>query len=109
MAYARGDVVRGPDLFADHGHRPYICLSDERHPFSDEESLYAAVTTTARIEAVRLTGPDFECGTLPRESYVNPWTIVSIRHADTDGAAARLRPGVVDRIATEAARYLGVD
>lgn len=45
-AYPRGAVVRGPDLFADHRYRPYVCLSDDTHPFSDEEGLYVAVTTT---------------------------------------------------------------
>lgn len=108
MRHARGDVVRGPDLFAGHRHRPYVNLTDETHPFSDEEGLYAAVTTTARAEAVRLTRRDFQSGTLPHESYVNPWTIVSIRHVDIDRQAAVLKPEVVQRITTEAARYLGV-
>ena len=40
MAYGRGTVVKGPDLFADYDHRPYVCLSDDTHPFGDEEALY---------------------------------------------------------------------
>lgn len=108
MAYARGAVVRGPDLFADHQYRPYVCLSDETHPFSDEEGLYAAVTTTRRPDAVPLDGSDFESGKLPRESYVNPWTIVPIRDADIDREEARLQAPIVERIASAAAGYLGV-
>lgn len=42
--YTRGAVVKGPDLLGDHDYRPYVCLSDDSHPFHDEEALYAAVT-----------------------------------------------------------------
>ena len=39
MPYERGTVVKGPDLFANYDHRPYVRLSDDTHPFSDEEAL----------------------------------------------------------------------
>lgn len=55
-----------------------MCLSDDTHPFSEEEALYAAATTTRRAVAVRLSDDDFETGGLPRETYVNPWTVVTI-------------------------------
>ena len=71
MAYERGVVVKGPDLFADYDYRPYVCLSDDSHPFSDEEALYAAITTTSRDAAIPITDEDFTTGSLPRESYVN--------------------------------------
>lgn len=108
MSYDRGAVVNGPDLFTDHEHRPYICVSDETHPFRDEEALYTAVTTTRRSAAIPLAEDDFASGGLPRESYVNPWTIVSIRHADMAGTEGQLRSQVVETIAAEAASYLGV-
>jgi len=101
--------VKGPDLFADHEYRPYVCLSDETHPFSDEEALYAAATTTRRAIAIRLSGDDFETGGLPQETYINPWTVVPIRHADIEHAEGRLTPETTERIAREAARYLGVE
>jgi hypothetical protein len=80
--YDRGAVVKGSDLFADYEYRPYVCLSDEIHPFIDEEALYAAAMTTRRAVTIPLSDDDFETGGLPRETYVNPWTVVSIRHAD---------------------------
>lgn len=83
--YERGVVVKGPDLFADHDYRPYVCLSDDTHPFDDEEGVYVAATTTRRAAAVPLSDEDFESGGLPRETYVNPWTVVTIRHADIEG------------------------
>lgn len=108
-AYTRGAVVKGPDLLADHDYRPYACLSDDSHPFSDEEALYAAITTTRRPVAVPLGDGDFASGGLPNESYVNPWTIVSIRHSDIHGEEGRLVEETVSQIADEAAGYLGVE
>ena len=105
--YARGAVVKGPDLFADHDYRPYVCLSDDSHPFHDEEALYATVTTTRRSAAIPLDDDDFESGGLPQESYANPWTVVSIRHADIDRREGRLVESVTETIATEAAGYVG--
>ena len=105
--YERGDVVRGPDLFTNYAFRPYVRLSDETHPFHDE-GLYAA-TATERPDASAPTEGDFtRCG-LPRTSYVNPWTVVSIRHADVDGVEGTLVTSTTERIAREATRYLGVE
>lgn len=108
MAYDRGPVVRGPDLFGPHDHRPFVCLIDETHPFRDEEAMYAALTTTRRAVAIPLSEEDFVSGGLPRESYVNPWTITSIRHADIVEQEGLLSEAVTEKIATEAAGYLGV-
>lgn len=108
MRYERGAVVKGPDLFADHDYRPYVCLSDDTHPFSDEEALYASVTTTHRTSAIPLAERDFTTGGLPHESYVNPWTVVSTRHADIEQAEGRLVDETVEQIAQAAAGYLGV-
>ena len=107
MIPERGAVVKGPDLFADHSFRPYLRLSDESHPFVDEEALYAAVTTTERPEAVPLPDEAFVSGGLPRESYANPWTIVSIRHADLDDIEGQLDKQTTEVIAEAAAGYLG--
>jgi mRNA interferase MazF len=106
--YDRGTVVKGPDVLANNDFRPYVCLSDRTHPFSGEEELYAAATTTRRTAAIRLSEEDFETGGLPRETYVNPWTVVTIRHADIQHEEGRLVPTVTEEIATDAASYLGV-
>lgn len=104
----RGVVVKGPDLFADHDYRPYVCLSDESHPFGDEEALYATATTAPREAAILLDESNFRTGGLPRETWVNPWTVVSIRHADIRDSEGRLAETTTDRIATATAGYLGV-
>jgi mRNA-degrading endonuclease toxin of MazEF toxin-antitoxin module len=107
QSYARGTVVKGPDFLGPHEHRPYVCLSTVEPPFRDEEAVYAVVTTTRRSAAISLAGADFRSGGLPRESYVNPWVLVTIKHADIRGAEGQLMKATVDKIARDAATHLG--
>jgi mRNA interferase MazF len=107
-SYARGAVVKGPDLLGPHDHRPYICLSTADPPFRDEEAVYTVVTTTRRSAAIPLTAADFTSGGLPRDSYVNPWVLVTIKHADIQETEGHLVDETVDKIAREAAAHLGV-
>lgn len=106
-AYSRGTVVKGPDLLGPHDYRPYVCLSTQSPPFRDEEAVYAVVTTTRRSAAIPLAGTDFTSGGLPRESYVNPWVLVTIKHADIQDREGQLTEETVDKIAREAATHLG--
>ncbi|MEZ3116235.1 hypothetical protein RYH80_09960 [Halobaculum sp. MBLA0147] len=107
--YERGAVVRGPDVFGGHSYRPWVTLTDRSHPFEDEEGLYAAVTTTRRSVAVPLAADDFVSGGLPRESYVNPWAITTIKDTDVDGVEGHLTDEATERIARAAAGYLGIE
>jgi len=104
----RGAVVKGPDLLADNEFRPYVRINDDTHPFADEEAVYVAATTTRRSAAIPLTEPDFLAGSLPRETYVNPWTVVTIRHADVHGEEGQLTDETTETIAAATAGYLGV-
>ena len=72
MEYPRGSVVFAPAEVGAGDSRPYAVLSDDSHPFADEEFLAAIVTTTPRSFAVALTDDDFETGGLPRQSYASP-------------------------------------
>lgn len=105
--YSRGTVVKGPDLLGPHEHRPYVCLSTDDPPFRNEEAVYAVVTTTGRSAAVPLAETDFTSGGLPRESYVNPWVLVTIKHADIQAVEGHITEETVDQIAREAATHLG--
>ena len=104
---ARGAVVKGPDLLGPHEYRPYLCLSTERPPFRDEEAVYVAVTTTRRSAAIPLAATDFTSGGLPRESYVTPWVLVTIKRADVADIEGQLSEDTVDKIAREAATHIG--
>lgn len=108
MTANRGAVVKGPDLFADNDFRPYVRISDDTHPFADEETVYVAATTTRRSAAIPLTEADFVSGGLPRDTHVNPWTVVTIRHADIHGEEGQLADETTETIASATAGYLGV-
>jgi mRNA-degrading endonuclease toxin of MazEF toxin-antitoxin module len=105
--YSRGTVVKGPDLLGPHDYRPYVCLSTDDPPFRDEEPVYAVVTTTRRSAAIPLASTDFTSGGLPRESYVNPWVLVTIKHANIQEIEGQLTVDTVDKVAQEAAAHIG--
>lgn len=105
--YARGTVVKGPDLLGPHSYRPYVCLSTDAPPFRNEEAVYAVVTTTHRSDAIPLTETDFTTGGLPRQSYVSPWVLVTIKHADIHEQEGQLTEDTIETIAREAAVYIG--
>jgi mRNA-degrading endonuclease toxin of MazEF toxin-antitoxin module len=99
--------VKGPDLLGPHEHRPYVCLSTADPPFRDEEAVYAVVTTTRRSAAIPLAPGDFIGGGLPRDSYVNPWVLVTMKHADVRETEGQLAEDTVDKVARDAATHLG--
>lgn len=105
--YSRGTVVKGPDLLGPHDYRPYVCLSTDDPPFRDEEAVYAVVTTTRRSAAIPLASTDFTSGGLPRESYVNPWVLVTIKHANIQEIEGQLTVDTVDKVAQEPAAHIG--
>jgi hypothetical protein len=105
--YTRGDVVKAPDPFGGHAGRPYLALSDDNHPFNDEEAIYAAITKTARSDAVPITASDFVSGSLPIDpSYASPWVLVTIKHDDVLNQFGRLDDRTTDRVAGNAGFYV---
>lgn len=109
MTYARGEVVKGPDVFGPNQYRPFVCLSEpSNHPFPGQEGLYVAVTTTSRSEAVPLPASAFVSGGLPKRSFASPWVITTLKDADIVVVEGELSTSTVSQIADAAAQYLGV-
>ena len=76
------------DPFGGGPSRPYLVLSNDRHPFHGEEYVATVVTTTARPAAIELDEETFIRGELPRNSYVSPWNPVTIKdHMLTSSSA----------------------
>ncbi|MCH7661490.1 MAG: hypothetical protein IH933_13215 [Euryarchaeota archaeon] len=108
--YSRGDVVKGPNPFSSDPVRPYVALSNDTHPFFRNETVYAAVTSTPRSEAIPITGENFESGGLPVDpSYASPWTILTFKHGDILEQEGVLSEETIRRIAGNAARYVDPD
>lgn len=108
--FERGDVAWHPAPSKDDpdAGRPFVVLSDDRHPFDGEEYLVAALTTVPRPEALPVAETEWVNGGTPRDSYVSPWYVMSLKRANFDAGIGTLRETTVDRIARESTRYLGL-
>ena len=109
MAYDRGDVVKGPDFFGTSSARPWVCIQEESHPFGKEEGIFVAITTTRRSEAIPLTDEDFISGGLPETSYVNPWTVTTIKHIDIQHREGVLKEETIETIVKDLCGYVGFE
>lgn len=108
MSYQRGDIVWADDPFKDDpdAGRPFLVVSNDRHPFADEQVAVVALTTTPREEGVRLRDDAVTVGGLPSESYVSPWLLFTRAYPRIDRRLARVEPDFVDAIIDELLQYL---
>ncbi|MDZ7687985.1 MAG: type II toxin-antitoxin system PemK/MazF family toxin [Halobacteriales archaeon] len=104
MRYEQGAVVWGKGLVRDE--RPWVVVSNRRHPFKEEECVVVAVTTTERERAVRLEEEDFSEGGVPRTSYVSPWFVTTRKTASLNERQGLLRDGTFKHVHEEILRYL---
>lgn len=68
--FERGHVIWHEGPFRGSG-RPWLVLSDDRHPFHDEEYVVSGISTTRRVESIPLTDDDRAIVGLPRTSHVS--------------------------------------
>lgn len=74
MQPERGDVVRSDDPFkvGTDSQRPWLIINDGTHPFSDEQYLAVAISTSRYDRSLPLEPGVWEVGGVPRESFVAP-------------------------------------
>lgn len=104
----RGDVVVATDPFGYTGSRPYLLVSADDHPFHGDEYLAAAITTTERDAAIALSG-EYEAGELPRESFVSPWAVVTLKERVVDKRVASVSTAVVEAVGRAICSYVTPD
>jgi mRNA-degrading endonuclease toxin of MazEF toxin-antitoxin module len=104
----QGDVVKGPDFIGGSKWRPYIVISNQKHPFSGEEFLAVLITTTEREEAVKLSEEDFLEGGLPKESFASPWTVTTLKENVVDERMGKLESGKIQEITEKVRNYIKV-
>lgn len=105
MSYGQGDVVVATDPFGHAPRRPYLVVSNASRPFQGEDYLVAGITTTEREEAVPLVD-EFEAGGLDRESFVSPWTVLTVRDDHVSKRVAVVSERVVSETARSVAGYV---
>lgn len=106
MAYPQGAVVLADDPFGNAQQRPYLCCSNSQVPFHGEEYLAAMITTTARDEAIELTADRFAAGRLPRQSYISPWAILTLKEWMITKQPALVTTDTVDDVRNAVDGYL---
>jgi mRNA-degrading endonuclease toxin of MazEF toxin-antitoxin module len=91
-------------LFRQSG-RPWPVVSSETHPFHGEEYVVCGITTTERAGVVALPDEAWAIGGLPRTSYVSPWFLTTLKHADIDRGVGELSAPTVESVLDELMGY----
>lgn len=105
MAYAQGAIVLVKNPYAD-GLRPVMVVSNTDRPYQGKQYTFAIITTTERSEAVRLDGNDLTEGGLDvSPSFVNPWSVHEVEHADIRARIAQVSSDVIEQVADGIARF----
>lgn len=99
MALDRGTVWWGP---APHksgpAYRPWVVVSDSTHPFSREECIALALTTTRHPAGIEVPDDAWVEGGSDTDSFVSPWYVATMKTRDFD----RQQGILDDSILTEA-------
>ena len=84
MRPERDDVVHSSDPFklGDDRLRPWLIVNNESHPFGNEQFVAVAVSTKQYSESIALSPDVWEIGGVPRDSFVSPWAVHSLRGED---------------------------
>lgn len=108
VEYERGDVVEASDPF-DEGKasRPFVIVNTTTHPFAGDQ--YIALTLTTKTwydETIPLSEGDFVDRTLPKKSFIVPWSISSPQREGIETYLGQLSAEVVDRAVEAAFEYV---
>jgi len=119
-----GEIVLHPDIFEERERRPYVRIdphssSGQAFPFSSEQGIYAASSTTKNPGTVRIPAytayyEDTERVIQKNDGYAQPWGLVTISHSVFNenrgdrryGRVGRVDPSKADSIRARAARVL---
>lgn len=107
--FHRGDVVWHPAPFKQPPkERPFLILSDDAHPFHGSEYAVVGLTRQGRSAAVELGRSVWAMGNPRGDSFVSPWYVFTIKHADITRPKGALTAAATDRVAHAVASMLGV-
>ena len=108
MQPEQGDVVRSVDPFklGEDSQRPWLIVSNDSHPFGDEQFVTVAVSTKKYEDSVTLEPDVWSVGGVPQQSFVSPWAVHSPRVEDVVAWQGRVTDGFVTRVIDELESYL---
>lgn len=103
--YTRGHVLWAVDAFG-RAKRPWVILSNEKHPYHGDEYIAVPVTTSEHPRAIALSDDVWDTGGTPRDSWTKPWNVTLIEHADILAFQGRLTETATDGIRKAVIHYL---
>ena len=62
--------------------RPWLVVSNDNHPFQGTEYVVLGMTTNPRAQGVQVHGSDWIDGGTTKPSFVSPWFVMTLKHAD---------------------------
>ncbi|WP_138007629.1 type II toxin-antitoxin system PemK/MazF family toxin [Halalkalirubrum salinum] len=106
----RGAVVWAPDPFKSGGGnpRPWVVVSTDRLPYSDEESIAVAFTTQSHHQGSFAVPSDAWIRGDPRtQSYVLPWSVATLKdETHITGIQGAVTDEFAGRVTTALLSYL---
>lgn len=92
----QGEVWWGP---APHksspAYRPWVIISDTRHPFSETECIALGMTTQRHSAGIEVPDGAWIRGGADAQSYISPWYVATLKYADLDRQQGALSTGIV--------------
>lgn len=110
MTPERGEVWWGPALFKGGGaYRPWLIVSQDSHPFIDEECIGIGLTTTSHREGLEIEPDEWLRGEMSKKSYASPWYCTTLKHGHLDRKQGVLEADLVSKIGRELVKYVEPD
>lgn len=107
---ARGGVWWGPAPFKDSPvYRPWLVVSTDTHPFTAEECIALALTTSSHDEGVAVPDEAWSTGGSAVESFVSPWYVTTLKSRTLDRRQGSLEPRFVSEAVERLHEYVPVE
>lgn len=109
MVSDRGNVWWGPaPQKPGPSYRPWVIVSDDEHPFSHTECVVVAMTTQRHAEGIAVPDSAWVEGGSETDSYISPWYVATMKHADLDRRQGKLAADVVSESVRALREYVPV-
>ena len=106
MKATQGDVWWGPAPHkSDPAYRPWLVVSDDTHPFANEECIVVGMTTQGHADGIAVSNEAWIRGGSEQEAYVSPWYVTTIKHRDMENQQGEIAESLVTEAVEALHRY----
>jgi hypothetical protein len=108
--FEQGDLVLGSAVFKSEDQiRPYITVGNRNHPFSNNEQIFIVITTTQFENSIKIEQSDFREGSLPKQSYASPWSVLTLKNQNIREKIGVFTDGFVEKVVSGLDNYTKID